>query len=122
MAIDTWYAQQNAAAIQEFADMTDIDGNKLLDNTVIVYLTEVARAYDHDFRNVPYLVFGGKNTRIQGGKFIKVTGGPLPNVNDGTGNRPTNDVWLALAPIFGVTLSSLGNKNQYTGPLAGLVG
>jgi hypothetical protein len=122
MAIDTWYAQQSAAAIQEFADLTDLDGNKLLDNTVIVYLTEVARAYDHDFRNVPYLVFGGKNTRIQGGKFIKVTGGPLPNVNDGTGNRPTNDVWLALAPIFGVTLNSLGNNSQYTGPLAGLVG
>jgi hypothetical protein len=121
-AIDGWYAQQTSEAIQAFAAQTDVDGNSLLDNTVIVYLTEVARAYDHDFRNLPYLVFGGKNTRIQGGKFIKVTGGPLPNVNDGTGNRPTNDVWLALAPIFGVTLNSLGNSNQYTGPLAGLVG
>jgi len=121
-AIDVWYAQQTSEAIQAYAAQTDIDGNSLLDNTVIVYLTEVARAYDHDFRNVPYLVFGGKNTKIQGGKFIKVTGGPLPNVNDGTGNRPTNDVWLALAPIFGVTLNSLGNSSQHTGPLPGLVG
>ena len=49
-------------------------------------------------------MFGGKNTRIQGGKFIKATGGPLPSTPDGTStNRPTNDVWLALAPIFGVT-------------------
>ncbi len=120
-AIDTWYAQQTSAALQEFAAQTDIDGNNLLDNTVVVYVTEVARAYDHDFRNVPYLVFGGKNTRIQGGKFLKVTGGPLPNINDGTGNRPLNDIWLALAPIFGVNLPTLGNSSQYTGVLPGIV-
>ena len=40
----------------------------------------------------------------------------------GTGNRPVNDAWLALAPIFGVNLDSLGNPSQYTGPLPGLVG
>jgi hypothetical protein len=38
-----------------------------------------------------------------------------------TGNRPWNDMWLALAPIFGVNLTSLGNSMQSTGPLPGLV-
>ena len=73
---------------------------------------------------MPFLVFGGKNTRVQGGKLIKATGGPLPSTPDGTtsGNRPTNDVWLALAPIFGVDLPTLGDAKQYIGPLPGLVG
>ena len=88
-------------------------------------MTEVARAWDHDWRNVPFLVFGGKNTGIQGGQFIKVTDGTLPNVEatlGGSGpNRSTNDVWLALAPIFGVNLTSLGDPKQYRGPLPGLV-
>jgi hypothetical protein len=36
-------------------------------------------------------------------------------------NRPTNDVWLALAPIFGVDLPTLGAPTQFTGPLPELV-
>ena len=122
--IDRWYAQQTAAFLQELDSTPDFDGNSLLDNTVVVYVTEVARAWDHDWRNVPFLVFGGKNTRIQGGQFIKVTDGTLPNVEGALGasgpNRSTNDVWLALAPIFGVNLTSLGDPKQYRGPLPGL--
>jgi hypothetical protein len=120
--LDTWYAQQSSAAIQALDATQDFDGNSLLDNTVVVYLSEIARAYDHDQQNVPLLVFGGKNTRIQGGQYIKATGGPLSSVDGGIGNRPWNDLWLALAPIFGVDLPSLGTKAQYTGPLPGLVG
>ena len=123
--IDRWYAQQTAAFLQELDSTPDFDGNSLLDNTVVVYVTEVARAWDHDWRNVPFLVFGGKNTRIQGGQFIKVTDGSLAKVEGTLGgsgpNRSTNDVWLALAPIFGVNLTSLGDPKQYQGPLPGLV-
>jgi hypothetical protein len=98
----------------------------LLDNTIVVYLTEVARAWDHNQMGMPLIVFGGKNTRLRGGTFLKVTGGPLPaqtgvGTSGGTGNRPFNDLWLALAPIFGVTnLTTLGNTNQSTGPLPGV--
>jgi len=120
--IDTFYSNQNSQALQEFDAAMDMDGNSLLDNTVVVYVTEVARAYDHDQRNMPFLVFGGKNTGIKGGTFLKVTDGHLQNIDGGSSNRPTNDVWLALAPIFGVNLASLGAAKQFTGPLPGLVG
>ena len=77
--------------------------------------------------NMPFLIFGGKNTRIKGGTFLKVTGGSLPmqtgiTTTGGTGNRPFNDAWLALAPIFGVSLPALGSPAQFSGPLPGLVG
>jgi hypothetical protein len=126
--IDQFYATQNSQFIQQLDATKDIDGSSLLDNTVVAYVTEVGRAYDHDWRNVPFLVFGGKNTGIQGGTYLKVSDGKLAAVEGtygGTGpNRPTNDVWLALAPIFGVNLPSLGDmsKGQYQGPLPGLVG
>jgi len=122
--IDTFYAEQTSQALQEFAAQTDADGNNLLDNTVAAYVSDVADPQYNDQSNVPFLVFGGKNTRIQGGKFIKATGGPLRSTPDNTttGNRPTNDVWLALAPIFGVELDGLGAATQFTGPLPELVG
>jgi hypothetical protein len=121
--IDAWYARQTSEALQEFAAQRDADGNSLLDNTVAAYTSEMADPLNYDQTNVPFLVFGGKNTRIQGGKLIKATGGSLPSTPDGTSsNRPTNDVWLALAPIFGVELDALGTPAQSTGPLGDLVG
>ena len=120
--IDGWYARQTSEALQEFAAQPDADGNNLLDNTVAAYVSEGGDPLQHDQSNVPFLVFGGKNTRIQGGKFIKATGGSLPSTPDRMStNRPTNDVWLALAPIFGVALDGLGAPTQFTGPLPDLV-
>jgi len=57
---------------------------------------------------------------VKGGTYLKVTGGSLSAQTGGTGNRPFNDVWLALAPVFGVTMNSLGAQSQYTGPLPGI--
>jgi hypothetical protein len=118
--IDQFYSAATSTVLQEFATTPDIDGNMLIDNTIVVYVTEVARAYDSNQQNMPVIVFGGKNTRVKGGTFLKVQGGPLPTQNGGTGNRPFNDLWLALAPVFGVSLASLGDPKQYTGPLPGV--
>ena len=120
------YSQQTAAALMAFDQAKDVDGNSLLDNTVVPYVTEVARAWDHNQMNVPFMVFGGKNSKLKGGTYVKVTDGQLPtqtgpSSSGGTGNRPLNDVWLSLLPIFGVTMTSLGAASQSTGPLAGVV-
>jgi hypothetical protein len=118
--INQFYSTVTSQILQEFATTPDIDGNNLLDNTIVVYVTEVARAWDHNQENMPILVFGGKNTKVKGGTYLKVTGGQLPLQNGGTGNRPYNDLWLALAPVFGVNWTSLGAASQYTGPLPGV--
>ena len=86
--LDTSYATQSSAAIQALDQITDFDGNTLLDNTVVVYLSEIGRAYDHNQLNVPLLVFGGKNTRIKGGQYLKITDGPMAGLENVTGNRP----------------------------------
>ena len=83
---------------------------------------------------MPVIVFGGKNTGLKGGTYLKVTGGSLPpQTGGGSGNRPFNDLWLALMPKFGVDGSVLTNAintgtyktgisgaPRYTGPLSGL--
>jgi hypothetical protein len=96
----------------------------LIDNTVIVYLTEVARAWDHNQQNMPLIVFGGKNTKLKGGTFLKVTGGSLATQTGGSAvNRPFNDFWLSLLPVFGVqssVLSGASNALMSTGALPGV--
>ena len=121
--INQFYSATTAAALQEFATTPDIDGNMLLDNTVVVYLSEVARAWDHNQQNMPLIVFGGKNTGVKGGTFLKVTGGSLPQQAGGSGNRPFNDFWLSLLPVFGVdgtVLSKASGALQSTGPISGI--
>jgi hypothetical protein len=131
--INAFYSGATATALQEFVTQPDVDGGKLIDNTIIVYLTEVARAYDHNQQNMPLIVFGGKNTGLNGGTFLKVTGGSLAQQTGGSGNRPFNDLWLALLPRFGVDPKLLTNAidsgtsylgvsgaPMYTGALAGL--
>ena len=126
--IELFYSQQTSEFLQELAATPDVDGNSMLDNTVVAYVSDVTRSYDHEGRNLPFLLFGGKNTGLRGGRFLKVTDGPLMTLPSGsstqqaTGNRPTNDVWLALAAIFRVDLPSLGAPTQFTGPLPGLLG
>jgi Protein of unknown function (DUF1552) len=121
--INTFYSAATATVLQEFATTPDIDGNMLIDNTIIVYLTEVARAWDHNQQNMPLLVFGGKNTRVKGGTYLKVTGGVLPTQTGGSGNRPFNDFWLALLSIFGVPgtmLTGAPGPLQSSGALPGV--
>jgi hypothetical protein len=113
--IDRWYAQQTAQALLEFDAQSDLDGSSLLDNTVVVYLSEVARAWDHDFRNVPMLVLGGQALGIEGNRLLRVNDGPLPSVDTNSGNRPTNALWLGLAPAFDVELEQLGSEQQDEG-------
>ena len=53
-----------------------------------------------------------------------MTGGSLPNQTGGTsGNRPFNDLWLALLPKFGVNgsvLSGASGALMSTGALPGI--
>jgi hypothetical protein len=133
--INAFYSNATATALQEFVNQPDVDGGKLIDNTIIVYLTEVAVAWNHNQQNMPLIVFGGKNTGLKGGTFLKVTGGPLPQQTGGSGNRPFNDLWLTLLPKFGVDAKLLTNAIDsgksylgtagaplYTGALPGLFG
>jgi hypothetical protein len=118
--INTFYSTLTAQMLQEFATTPDIDGNMLLDNTIVVYVTEVAVAWDHNQQNMPIIVFGGKNTGLKGGTFLKATGGSLARQTGGTGNRPYNDLWLTVAAQFGVNWQSLGAPTQFSGPLTGI--
>ena len=107
VAIERFYIDRTTEALLEFDGIIEPDGSTLLDSTAVTFITEVARGQDHDFANAPFAVIGGANLGIPQERFYRA---------DGT-NRPTNDLWLALAPAYGVDLPSLGAAEQWSGPL-----
>lgn len=110
--VDTWYADRVSKFIAELGTVVDGSMTPLLDNTLIPYVTEVGARY-HNWDNMPFLLFGGKNTKIKGNQIW---------TNGGKGLRSTNDLWMACAPYYGLTNFTLGDNDQHTTAITGLFG
>jgi hypothetical protein len=108
--VEMWYNQRVATFLQGLKTAVDVYNNPILDQTVVPYVTEVARA-THEHSPVPTVVFGGKNLGFQGGRF-EVLG-------SGNSMRPHNDMWLTCAAALGVSIDQLQGeailKGNYTG-------
>lgn len=122
-----WYAQKIVGLVQSLAATEDIDGNSLLDNTIIVLTGEVETG-GHDTRKKLHTVIGGGN-RIARGRWLN-----LPVVEprnrqgvfiggrkrDGTkeesginyglpfGRHHHADLWVSIARLCGVEMDSFG--------------
>jgi hypothetical protein len=107
--IEIWYNERVSAFLQELAAEPDIDGTSmLLDNTLVPYITEVADA-NHSWNNMPYTIFGGPGIKLMGNQYLRVGG-----------NRTTNDMWMAMARVFGLNDFVLGEDGLHTTPVEGL--
>ncbi|MEM9458996.1 MAG: DUF1552 domain-containing protein [Myxococcota bacterium] len=86
--IDTWYSERMAEFLADLDATPDPFGSgSLLDNTLVVYLSEMAQG-GHTFRDVPAILFGGAGGRLGGGRYLQYDG------------RSFNDLWLAIAEAF----------------------
>lgn len=109
-AIDRWYSEQTASFIAALAEQDDpLTGGKLIDTTLVWYVSEIAEGYNHRHTNMPFVLFGGDGVGlVDRGRVL-----------DG-GGRNSNDVWRSIAPVMGTTLDDLVEPS--TGPIPGLFG
>jgi hypothetical protein len=107
--IDQWYSQQLATVLQAMKATPDGNGT-LLDNTLVVYFNECCYGWSHSIENMPLLLFGGKNLKLQTGRHLKF------------GMRYMNDVWAAIATAMGVPMNIYGDTAFSTGAVSGLFG
>jgi hypothetical protein len=106
-AIDTFYSQMMADFLAKMKATPDGDGT-LLDHTLVVYFNEVNVGNTHSIDNMPVLLFGGKNLKLQTGQHLKFN------------TRYMNDVWLTIANALGMPLTTFGLKDFSSGALPGL--
>jgi hypothetical protein len=107
--ITNWYGDIVNNFVLDLANTLDVDGSSMLDNTLIVFFSEVSIIGDgidaqHDPKNTPLAVIGGKNVGHVGGRCLRYT------------NRTTNDFWTAVGRQLGLDSTYvMGNPTDNNG-------
>lgn len=108
IARDSWYAGEFAYLLARLDSITEGDGT-LLDHTVILWVNELARGANHDHANMPFVIAGGGNGRINGGRHLAFAG------------EPHNNMLLALLHSFGFDDATFGHPDYCTRALPDLL-
>lgn len=102
--IDRWYVRQFARFVKKLHETKDVDGNSLLDNSMIVYGGGNADANRHTHSNLPIVMAGGGGGSVTPGRYISY------------GSQPATNLFLSMADRVGVT--GLDRFGDSTGRLA----
>jgi hypothetical protein len=99
-AVDTYYSEQLAAFLLDLKNTLESDGSSMLDNTLVVFFSDVSIGNNHDWRRMPVIFFGGKSLGLKRGQWLDMHG------------RYMNDIWASTLAAFGVPLAA---DNKFAG-------
>jgi hypothetical protein len=88
--IDQWYVKQFAGFLKKLEDTKDVDGNSLLQNSMIVYGGGNADGNRHTHVNLPIVLAGHGGGTFTPGRFVKHN------------SKPTSNLFLSMADRLGV--------------------
>jgi len=104
--IGNWYAQMHAYLL-EAMNKVDMGGHTLLDESVVLFGSELQEPPTHSKKNMPFLLAGGGGG-LRGGRWIKYS------------DLPHNNMLVSILNLFGDERSVFGDPAYCTGPLANL--
>jgi hypothetical protein len=78
--IDLWYMKQFARFLEKMEQTKDVDGNSLLQNSMIVYGSGNADGNRHTHVNLPVILAGGGGGALTPGRCVKIGGVPMTNL------------------------------------------
>src|SRR5260370_35177512 len=98
--IGKFYCDMTAELLAEMDKTIDVDGNTLLDNTLVVFWNEASNGNAHGAVDMPVLLFGGKFLKMKGGSFLTVgAGGQMPPAGAAKPHPPSSSrLWVRAAP------------------------
>jgi hypothetical protein len=102
--IGNWHAQQLAYLMGKLAEIPEGDGT-VLDNTVILWCTDISQGQSHERKDMPYVLAGGAGGAWKTGRYIKRVG------------EPHNNLLVSIANAMGVEIDTFGNPEFCTGAL-----
>lgn len=105
--INTWEVDVFASFLQRLEAIEEVDGSTLLDNTLVMFGSEISDGNRHNHDDLPVLLAGGGAAGIDQGRHLQFTG-----------REPIANLYLSMLDAFGAPQSSFGSDS--TGPLAGL--
>jgi len=108
-SIYRFYAEELAYLAQRLDSVVEPDGSTLLDNTLIVWGSEIAKGNNHQWSNMPFVLMGGAGGAVQGGRFLSYPG------------ENHCRLLVSVANAMGLPINSFGGFDDGSGPLPGLV-
>jgi len=109
-AIEKWYAAQLAYFLDRLAAIPEGNGT-LLDNTLVVWGTEVSHGASHSEQGMPFIL-AGATSRLKGGRYLQYPGNSTRHAR----------LLVSIAQLFGLnSVQTYGTTDTGAGPLLGLV-
>ncbi|MES1172296.1 MAG: DUF1552 domain-containing protein [Bacteroidota bacterium] len=106
--INIWYAQQFSYLLDALKNTKEADGTSMLDNTLVLWVNELARGNAHSHDKMPYVLAGGAGGALRTGRFLTYKG------------VSHNNLLVSCMNLMGVPGTTFGNPAFCTGPLANL--
>lgn len=78
--IDLFYARQFARFLEKMEATRDVDGQSLLDNSMIVYGSGNSDGNRHTHINLPVILAGGGGGTLTPGRYVKFQSTPMSNL------------------------------------------
>jgi hypothetical protein len=78
--IDRWYVQHFGTFLEKMAATKDVDGQSLLDHSMIMYGSGNADGNRHTHENLPIVLAGAGGGTFKTGRYLKVKAQPLTNL------------------------------------------
>jgi hypothetical protein len=103
-----FYMEQLAYLLQKLDSIDEGDGT-MLDNSLVVAVTEIQMPENHAQNNTPFVLAGGASGGLQTGRWLQVN------------SQPHNNLLVSILNLFGVPDQTFGHPDYCSGPLAGLV-
>lgn len=105
-----WYTERFVYLLDRLAATPDVGGTTMLDNTLVIWGSELGRGWDHDISNVPFVFAGGAAGRMSGGRYLRVT------------SMRHNRVLVTACHAMGLTdVSQYGSTDTESGPIPTLL-
>ena len=116
--INRWHCSQFAYLLEQLRSIPEGDGT-MLDNTLVVWTSNMSKGYRHEGRNLPIVLGGNLGGYFETGRWHQWGDYQLDvNSHDPHGGRTMNDLLITLCHAMGFTdVETFGDPAFCTGPL-----
>src|SRR6185369_793799 len=106
--IQIWYQQQFAYLLGKMDSIKEGDGT-LLDNSIVLWATEIGESTQHDLTMMPYVLAGSGGGKIRAGRLLDFS----------SARKDNNQLLVSIAHAMGDSgLNSFGDASGAAGPLS----
>jgi hypothetical protein len=108
--IATWWMSQISRMVEGLAATPEGNGT-MLDNSIVMFVNTCGGSHHRGQNNHAVLMIGGAGGALKGGRYLT-----FPE-----GQRCLSDVYVSLANLMDVPITTFGEASVCKGPLPGLV-